>query len=51
MDIGNDLFIKVVRFFTDYLDIELRDHIVIGNCGYTSIRELHPEIFLKGRLI
>lgn len=32
-------------------DIELRDHIVIGNSGYTSIRELHPEMFLKGRLI
>lgn len=36
---------------TNLFDIELRDHIIIGNKGYTSIREIHPEIFLKGRLI
>lgn len=32
-------------------DIEIKDHVIIGKTGYTSIRELHPEIFIKGRKI
>lgn len=32
-------------------DIDLKDHIIIGKTGYTSIRETHPDIFLKGRII
>lgn len=32
-------------------DIEVKDHVIIGKTGYTSIRELNPEIFIKGRKI
>lgn len=39
--------VENVRVF----DIDLKDHIIIGKTGYTSIREVNPEIFLKGRII
>lgn len=37
--------------YSKVFDIELKDHIIIGKNGYTSIREISPEIFLKGRII
>lgn len=45
------LFTKNVIEKARLFDIDVLDHIVIGKNNYTSIKELHAEIFLKERLI
>lgn len=45
------LFTKKIFEAVASFDIELKDHIVIGKGKYTSIREIEPKIFIRGRLI
>jgi len=44
-------FTKKVCSSAKIFDIELLDHIVIGNNEYTSIREINSSIFNEGRRI
>jgi len=45
------LLTSKVLEYSKIFDIDLKDHIIIGKNGYTSIREVNPEVFLKGRII
>lgn len=45
------LFTKKIFEMVAPFEIELKDHIVIGKGSYTSIREIEPKIFIKGRLL
>lgn len=45
------LLTKKVAEYSLLFDIELKDHVIIGKKGYTSLRETNKDIFTKGRLI
>ena len=45
------LLTKKAYEYSHMFDIDLKDHIIVGKNGYTSLRETNSDIFIKERLI